>query len=302
MLKKAVLRYQQDLTKDTPTQEEFIDAEDESPNPPQKEGAMGPAPPSTEQLAKDKLLTELVEKMINKGGLIGDYLQEGEALLPGVTTTEATKKGKKPFSIPDYVRIARASADEDEKLLFFNEETGSFERRGRQKPLIANVMLSQWIGAEARILVKMIEEGLITSVEGMKEHLVHMEKIGDLSQTNTVSSVMVYDQEYRKNQAARQFSWQEDEFHLQSLYLVERKPNAFNSAPRGSPGPQAAYRGKNTPQRPPRLNKVCYDFQNESGCQRPTCRYTHACIVEGCGQSHPQYLHTKLTGTANTNM
>jgi hypothetical protein len=54
MLKKAVLRYQHDLAKDTPPQEEFIDAEEEPPNPPQEEGAIGPAPPSTEQLADRK--------------------------------------------------------------------------------------------------------------------------------------------------------------------------------------------------------------------------------------------------------
>ena len=85
---------------------------------------------------------------------------------------------------------------------------------GKPKQRLENISLAQWVSANARILSKLISDGVLDSFQTL-QYLEYTAKVGDFAQTCEIGSVIVYDNEYRKwihEKYSRE--WGEDNAHL----------------------------------------------------------------------------------------
>ena len=103
-------------------------------------------------------------------------------------------------------------------------------------------------------------------------YLHYTRDFGDYAQVCELSSVMVYDHEYRRKQAQLCSRWGIDDIHLTTFYL-QKKRDARKPMDRG-------YRRMD---RPPRLLdssgvEICRNF-NVNQCFRDNCRFSHVCSV-----------------------
>ena len=88
-----------------------------------------------------------------------------------------------------------------------------------KKPLLENITLSQWSVANMAILYKLLVEGKLQGA-ALLDYLSHTKKIYQFVQRYSLPSVLQYDRECRKLQAAMGFSWGTDVQHLYKLHLI----------------------------------------------------------------------------------
>ena len=124
--------------------------------------------------------------------------------------------------------------------------------------------LSQWVSANARIMRQLINDGTLGTKGDILSYLDYVETVGNYAQVNTIFSVMIYDQEFRRKQAEKRRSWDCEDFYLAKYLLVKKDQ---------------------TPDMRPRYNhqqstvEICRNFNSPMGCYREHCRYTHVCLV-----------------------
>ena len=241
---------------------------------------------NTKDLSKDKSLNDLLKD-----------IGENDLLVPTTSrdpVAELRSSGK-PLLIPDFVtNPTYGSIQGSESELGTHGDSKLVIRGGKAKPRPETITLAQWISANSRILSKMIADGN-TDSNKILQYLEYCEKFGDFAQTCEVESVMVYDNEYRKWQYDKSAEWGQDNTHL-TLYYLRRK-----ALPSRRDNNQMSFntRGRTANNKPPRVldsqgNEICFNYQSESGCQRRYCKFSHVCIIPGCGKSHPKYLHHNL--------
>ena len=98
-----------------------------------------------------------------------------------------------------------------------------------------------------------------------------------------ITSVFLYDREYRRLQARNGFRWRTEVGHLQSIWLREgQQQPARNSAT--IKAAQTATKAKG----PMTTNgrTLCKMYNTKAGCSYVDCKFAHTCSRYGCEQEH----------------
>ena len=80
------------------------------------------------------------------------------------------------------------------------------------------------MGANARIMERLIRTRQLQSVDELCQYLDYTVKISDFAQVNELPSVVIYDLEFRRKQFEKQRSCNEDDFHLANFFLKKKVP------------------------------------------------------------------------------
>ena len=149
------------------------------------------------------------------------------------------------------------------------------------KPKLHAVSPAMWIAANARIMAALYGSG------NLDHGAAYTAKIGELASRYTWASVLAYDQEYRRRQAAARFRWGSDSQHLCTVLLKEKA-----ATPRG-----IKQRGGQTGRRVgPGGKEVCIQYNHGKCSYGPRCNFEHVCLL--CLQAHPQLDHRQQQATA----
>ena len=231
--------------------------------------------PNTRTLARDSELKTLLKEL--KGQRTDDLFADPES------QDDTPRHTGRPLLIPDFVnRVTHGSSDDLEREVCTQGGAQLVLRATRQKPLPEQVSLAQWIGANARIMAQLINDGRLSSTNDILDYLDYTAIFSDYAQVNEVESLMLYDHEFRKKQFRKSRSWGEDDLHLSNFYLqrrreVSRKPE--KQRPSDRPARVVDQQGF----------EVCRNYNN-FGCYREYCRYSHVCAI--CkDKSHTKAYH-----------
>ena len=185
-------------------------------------------------------------------------------------TTTASPIGK-PLLIVDHINcVAGGVSDAPEHEVYSQGYPQLFLRNSRPKPSPDRVTLAQWVGANAKILQELIRKGSIQSLEDVDAYLQYNVIFSDYAQVNELSSVLVFDHDFRRKQHVQTKPWDQDDFHLANFHLRKKDPSSLNQ--------MSQHRQKySTEPRDSHGSEICRNY-NGTGCDRPVCRYSHACL------------------------
>ena len=205
---------------------------------------------------------------------------------PQVHIATATGKSSSAFyDICDFV----PTAVEEEMVIGGQGEQQIVVKSGPKKPKLENLTLSQWSIANLGILYKLVGEGKLVG-QGLMDYLSYTTKVYQLVQKCSLTSVLLYDREYRQLQANMGFRWGTDVQHLHTLHLQSRDKQTSQgytaNQKKGTIPPQGPKRGGR------QESDLCRNFNTAKGCSFQKCKFRHACIVPGCNKPHPVTAHT----------
>ena len=100
------------------------------------------------------------------------------------------------------------------------------------KPKLHAVSPEMWIAANARIMAALYDSDDLDH-SAAKAYMAYTTKIGELASRYTWASVLAYDLEYRRRQAAARFRWGSDSQHLCTVLLKEKAATPTGIKPRG---------------------------------------------------------------------
>ena len=154
------------------------------------------------------------------------------------------------------------------------------------KPKLHAVSPAMWIAANARIMAALYDSGDLDH-GAAKDYMAYTAKIGELALRYTWASVLAYDQEYRRRQAAARFRWGSDSQHLCTVLLKEKVATPAGIKPcGGQTGRRVGPGGK----------EVCIQYNHGKCSYGPRCNFEHVCLL--CLQAHPQSDHRQQQATA----
>ena len=264
-------------------------------------------PITTSSLAKDTGLNSLLQQLETDGGL--DAIINGSIEDHGAAKQKTHEMGATarldtdpqvflgpnkpkgttdpPLLIPDYVQSYGYGQDDfEEHELTSAPQQRVVVRTARAKPKLEKITLAMWVGANSKIMHKLIQKGTLSSPSDIQDFLSYTVKVSELLESYTLISVLHYDDQYRKLQHEYKFRWGSDSQHLHTRFLKRReRPNLSN---RTSASGTATHSSFVSPTAAP----ICRQFNSALGCQWPNCRFAHICIVKGCGKPHSQTKHT----------
>lgn len=189
--------------------------------------------------------------------------------------------------IPDFITAPSGAADsDDERELFTGSGGARLIIKSKRKPNAENITMPQWISANARILIKLIETEKV-DMDGIVSYLRYTEEIGDYMQTCHLNSVLALDDaQRRKMWSLSDKPWTDIESRS-TLFYLKKGSSSFktnNSVKKPSNKRDAVFDDKG--------REICINWQRRTGCSfQERCNYSHVCIVDGCRGDHPQYLH-----------
>ena len=164
-------------------------------------------------------------------------------------------------------------------------------KSGPKKPKLESITLAQWSVANLAILYRLLGDGKLDATN-ILDYLSYTTKICQLVQKFNLVSVLLYDREYRRLQAAHGFRWGTDVPHLQSVHLQPRlnkqtfphtgKNNLMGHQKQSHHGPFTAD-GK----------VICKLFNSKAGCHFKDCKFVHQCSYAGCQQTHSAVTHAQ---------
>lgn len=201
----------------------------------------------------------------------------------------ATATGKSVSSYHDICDFVPNNIEE-ELVIGGQGDQQVIVKSGPKKPKLENLSLSQWSIANLAILYKLVSEGKLVG-PALMDYLSYSTKFYQLVQKCSLTSVLLFDREYRKLQADMGFRWGTDVQHLHTLHLQPRDKLSKQGIM-----PQSTKKGNsNVPGNKPKVGKrdigICRNFNSDKGCTYPECRYQHTCIVPGCSQKHSATTH-----------
>ena len=228
-------------------------------------------PESVPDVQAEPSLDELLEQL------------DGDTVYTPTEPTADNKTPGKPLYITDFLNRANVGlSDIAEREVCTQDGAQLVLRSTRQKPLPEQVTLAQWVGANARIMERLIRSRQLQSVDELCQYLEYTVKFSDFAQVNELPSVMLYDLEFRRKQFEKQRAWNEDDFHLANFFLKKKSPSnqpSVHSQPRRRSDQNRRYG-----------TEVCWDYNNRT-CLRNPCRFAHVCSV--CkSSSHSKASHT----------
>ncbi len=243
--------------------------------------------------------TELLAQNDSLGEEVQHYMETSDKMTGLLTTgnqrsTPALQgTGKKPLLIPDFVTCSRSSCDEEEKELATDGQATLLLKTSKAtKPKPEDVTTSQWISANARIQAELIRRGDL-GTRAQLQYSTYIGHLGDLAQTHTWASVLLYDHAFRKLQATDGLPWDDaNESWRLAMFHLERRPS--RAAPAQQRKPWQANPGSAGPRlRDNTGHPICLKFNSPAGCNYPACKYSHSCLQPGCQAKHPQYQHSE---------
>jgi len=189
------------------------------------------------------------------------------------------RPGEPALRIVDFINTCNWQQEQEVEL-----GGGVAIRLPRQKPRLDSVSPAQWIAANARIMATMLETGRL-SASGTMDYLAYTAKVGEMAARYSWTSVLLYDDQYRQNQAAYNFRWGSDSQHLALVALRERTTDdrGKRPPPPRTKHPQAGVVGRSGKQ-------ICQQW-NRGRCHfEPNCQFEHACSVclrsDHCASKH----------------
>ena len=100
----------------------------------------------------------------------------------------------KPLFITDFINRATVGlSDTIEREVCHQGDAQLVLRAARQKPLADQVTLAQWVGANARIMERLIRTCQLQSVDELCQYLDYTVKISDFAQVNENSVEICWD-------------------------------------------------------------------------------------------------------------
>ena len=248
----------------------------------------------------DQLLQTLTQQSAKTPGtsaqaLAGNFLPSGDNTFikdtvncPGLASERVdldplvylAAKNVEYLDIVDFVpQSCLSGGTKQDQIISSQEDIHLVLRTGAKKPKLSDINQAMYMAASCRILAHMLNNGKINP-NNTAQYLSYMVKIGMLAQRYQWQSILSYDREYRKMQAAYQFPWGSDTQHLSQVYLVDKfqKRNVQNSN-------QATRQPEHVKREPCRL-------YNHSFCTYgSSCRYAHICLR--CKREHPLKEHSE---------
>lgn len=145
--------------------------------------------------------------------------------------------------------------------------------------------VAQYMEGSLRILREMALHDKC-SVGELLEYVNYLVKIATLGQCFQWRSVLKYDQEYRKAQAACGFKWGADNSYLMQLFLKpEQGPTSYKPAQSQAKKP-ANHKGAKFD--PDSGMQICMKWNSEAGCNFKKCKFAHKCMA--CfSAAHPKH-------------
>ena len=160
------------------------------------------------------------------------------------------------FCIPDFVTKPNASTA--------NSDRDKVKR-------VEEVTTAQWISANAKILLKLMADGV--DRDEIQRYLRYTVKVGDYLQMAETSSVMLLDNEHRRQVYEENRQW--DNIDSDKVYFHLKTHSFFKSKGKQ---PATDDRGK----------QICLRF-NKGHCYMTYCKYSHVCLL--CKGDHPRHQH-----------
>ena len=209
----------------------------------------------------------------------------------------SAKQSEKPLLIPDFVNLGTYNYhEEQEEQEIGNNSSGEkiVIRLARGKPKLEQITLSVWLAANSRIMHKLLQTRKPSATTtAIADYLAYTIKFAELLQSHTLASALAYDNEYRKLQCTYGIRWGSDSQHLHTRFLVKRHPSQTPAAT--SPNAQRLPpRPNRQPQTSP-TTPICRQFNSQTRCHWPNCRFQHVYLVPNCNQGHPQHEHPTAT-------
>lgn len=194
---------------------------------------------------------------------------------PQVYLNIDTVKGTKYRAVVDYIPRNIMAQDEEVSL----SETVSLTYKSGSKPKLDKIQPAQWTVANVRILAEILIKDDVDKLSTTLDYLSYTAKMGEYATRYTWSSVIIFDDEYRRRQAQFGFRWGSDSPHSSMLLLRERERL-----------PKPKYGVK------PKVNSgnsgTCNNYNNGRECIfGAKCRFRHECEI--CGSDHPSIKHKK---------
>ena len=187
----------------------------------------------------------------------------------------------KPLRIIDFV--SRARPTEEEKILSYDRNCKLSFILNDSKPKLKNVTVEQFSIANLRIFYELLFSKKLGTMQEVREYLSYSVKILELATKYSWESVLLYDDEYRILQHTYGFSWATDNSHLHEVMLLPKWASALKGQDKLSGSSLPFGSGKTGGSRTttvshlPSGEEICRIFNSRKGCQRPQCKFSHAC-------------------------
>ena len=163
-----------------------------------------------------------------------------------------------------------------------------------KKVSLESITLHQYTEASMRILRELIIQDQMTMPEVL-QYIGYVTKVASMAQVFPWRSILKYDQEYRKQQAAMSFPWGADSPYLMHLFLSQ--DDAVRQTMDRQPDRQ---RGPSTSRNKYDLvtgKIVCEKFNGRNGCNLRSCNYAHVCL-ECYDRAHGEFQHKQKAHNA----
>ena len=199
-------------------------------------------------------------------------------LQPAAVNTSKSKG--KALYIPDFVTDPKSSSKPAEKEL---TKDVFIRAAGKSKVVLEEVTAQQWISANARIMLELIDDMDLVTI---KSYLRYTVKIGNYFQNSEPATVLKLDDAHRKavSDGTADF-WNKIDSDDVFFYLTKKTDE--DEAPK-----QLNRKYKRKYPVDGTGKSVCFDFNKPQGCHRENCIYAHVCQVAGCTEDHPKYQHS----------
>ncbi|KAI8516808.1 hypothetical protein Bbelb_053890 [Branchiostoma belcheri] len=215
----------------------------------------GPVPAA----AKAKVtLDDLNQDCQDIGDLLAGATQATQA--QASDDNPSVKPGEKPLLIPDFVDSY--TQPETDHEVARDGQTAIILRTSGTRPKVENIRVPAWSAANAKIMDALIRGNKLQTRQDIADYLGYTVKVYELF-------------EYRMNQHRHGFRWGRDSEQLHSdRFLRSRAPlPSRKTLGHRKPGTDRAKTAEK--------QEICRNFQNPSGCRRPSCNYAHVCIIRG---------------------
>lgn len=198
---------------------------------------------------------------------------------PQVYLSTKRPQGEKAHIIVDFL-----PATENVEEVALIPGTSLYLKTGT-KTKLREVSPAQWMSANARIMARLLDEGRLNGT-GIKDYLSYTAKVGELACRFTWTSVLVYDNEYRQQQAAASFRWGSDSQHLSTTLLKEKPVTVATKTSR--------HTDNRDKKKGPGGKDICLQYNNGKCSFGARCNYEHVCLV--CSKPHAQVNHQAEPG------
>jgi hypothetical protein len=201
--------------------------------------------------------------------------------LLNIDTTATNSRGEKALLPVNFLSCVRGSQDSDE-VIHSGKGLNLVLHASNKRVSAEKLSVGQWVGANARILEKLISSGKLTPAQ-ITDHLVYNRKIGDLLQIYTSGSVFLLDHNHRlevnENDDIR---WCEVDATLQNAHLSRKNVQSSDVVSGKTNAP--------TNRRNSRKG-VCWAYNTAEGCPNAhdRCKYEHSDSGERTPRSSGAY-------------